>query len=441
LVTLVKLLRNLPENWQELGKSALIFSLSLVVIWIFFLLLPESLRTNESSDFYHWYYPAAKNLLAGRGLVNDSGELITAYPPLHSIFLAFAIQVANTIRVPEIYGIYAYTWLAFGLSSVVVYLLASRLWKGWLSLLPSILWITYFPALWSAKQPNSEAPFTLFLLISIYLVWKSVSSDAPHWVQLAIAGLSVSLPMLYRSIALFLGLVLGVFIFVILRNKVAVKKRAFLAVIFLVAAYLPVVGWGFYAKAHTGQFVWLSTSGIRSVKDGLTFGVNDDGSRQDISLPGPAGRAMGDFAGEFQRGEINTLPKLAAVFVGVFARNPVGVSELVAIKMARAWFALDSMRFEKYVVVYQCAYLGLIAAAFALSWKNRYVPHGFSGMVLLVLMLFWMMTTLVLSILRYMTPIFPLLFLYVPALVKGLRPLRLCVKIFLPAKDRLLERR
>src|SRR5437588_12343679 len=70
----------------ERRSLAFVFLFAIAVQIIFLLLLPKSARLNDSTDYVKYYNPVAQNLLSGKGLVLDSGEFGTLYPPGFPVF-------------------------------------------------------------------------------------------------------------------------------------------------------------------------------------------------------------------------------------------------------------------------------------------------------------------------------------------------------------------
>ena len=93
--------------------------------------------------------------------------------------------------------------------------------------------------------------------------------------------------------------------------------------------------------------------------------------------------------------------------------------KLFAIKAANAWYATDSSRYDKYTFVPQMFYL-----AFLLAATVKGIRAGGDGRRLAILLwsitlYFWLMTTMSLSIVRYMVPALSLLTLLFGNLLPG----------------------
>jgi len=162
--------------------------------------------------------------------------------------------------------------------------------------------------------------------------------------------------------------------------------------------------------------VLLGTDGVAGVKDGLTFAVESKNYRQDIALPADVVTLQNQFVTETA-----SVTSLGGVFRTVgnnFMEEPLAVLKLYLIKVARSWYGTDSGSMESASLIVQLFYGVLVLLASFLVWRTRIVSAG--GLLLFVwsfVFYFWAMTTLVLSILRYMAPSVGLFSLLIPQLV------------------------
>lgn len=91
--------------------------------------------------------------------------------------------------------------------------------------------------------------------------------------------------------------------------------------------------------------------------------------------------------------------------------EPSGVLELFWWKARRAWYGTDVQRpIEKWILLIQSVYLLLAAAGTVLIWRTGRRGREWIILAGFVVIYFWAMTTIALSILRYMTPVMGLLF-------------------------------
>ncbi len=154
----------------------------------FWMVLPAQYRVAESTDYESFYRPVAVQLLAGHGIVTESGAPALRYPPGYPVLVAAALGAGNIIGLPESTSLDLLTFVSIAVSSLFLYLIARDLWGGWLALLPSAAWSTYPLALWFTKQPNSEVPFTMVLFASAFVMWRLLRGAKPDLWLAAGAG-------------------------------------------------------------------------------------------------------------------------------------------------------------------------------------------------------------------------------------------------------------
>lgn len=111
---------------KEITVLLLIFSLAVAVTALFWAVLPAEFRENESTDYTLVYEPVARNILAGRGIVDDEGQLATRYPPGFSILLAGVFGLAGMIGLSDALAIHAFRFVCGGCRPS-----SSMSWRGW----------------------------------------------------------------------------------------------------------------------------------------------------------------------------------------------------------------------------------------------------------------------------------------------------------------------
>ena len=71
--------------------------ITILVLCIFWALLPNQWRANQNYDYYCCYEPVARNWLAGKGWVLDNGRFGASYPPGYSLLIAAVILLGTAI--------------------------------------------------------------------------------------------------------------------------------------------------------------------------------------------------------------------------------------------------------------------------------------------------------------------------------------------------------
>lgn len=394
-------------------KSPVILLAALLTTTAFWMILPSSIRHNRSTDYQQAYEPVARSIAAGHGIRHEDGQIATYYPPGYSLLLAAVLKTAHTLHLPEDALLTFFSLLAHALSVLLLYHLASAVWGPSWALLPAALWLTYPLALWFVPLRNSEVAFTPFFYGSLLLFWHQLRSTKPAAWSCLLAGILMGIAMLIRPIAIAGALLLAA-LFWWHRRDLPRPRRHLAVATLLLGNLLVVAPWQLWVYHHTGQIITLSTGGKASMIDGLTFALPDD-ERPGVAVPADVKQLMLDCQSASDGGKLRTLGD-AFAWVGVQTWNrPAAVVKLLAIKAARAFYATDSHRHERWILILQVPYLlaGLLGAF--LAWRRCGAAAQLASMSLLFVLYFWAMTVLVLSIVRYTVPGMPLLMLLTPA--------------------------
>jgi cation transport ATPase len=224
--------------------------------------------------------------------------------------------------------------------------------------------------------------------------------------------------MLIRPIAIGIGLVLSALVW-FTRRELSRRARVLMVALLLLGNVLAVSPWEAWVYAKTGHFILLSTNGVKSMRDGVTFAVESKGYRQDTSIPADVVQVMGDI--DIHREEITSFSKLRSIIFQEFRSHPIAVTKLLLLKAARSWYATDTGRLELPILLIQLMYFSVVAWGAWSAWKRGGLQRQFVIGALLTTLYFWGMTFLVLSILRYMVPAIGLLLV----LIAGGYPVRL----------------
>lgn len=133
--------------------------------------------------------------------------------------------------------------------------------------------------------------------------------------------------------------------------------------------------------------------------------------------PGAIPPDVRELAQALRRHEAGTAPlrEVGRSLQEAVGTQPWTVAKLVGIKMARSWYGTDSTRFERPTLALQLVYLAAVLWSAWCAWRQGGAARRLVVCVGLVVLYFWGMTTMVLSIVRYMTPVMGLCFLLLPA--------------------------
>ena len=398
--------------------SSIILIVSILVTLVFWLALPDSFSKNESSDYFLSYKPVALNILEGRGITQSDGTLAIRYPPGFPLILAGLFWISRDANIPVTTILSLFNLLCMALASLVIFLIVESTFGISSALIASIVWITYPFNLWLTKQPNGEIPFILVLFFCIYLFWNSVIKKQRNWLIYLLVGFLVGISMLIRPISVGMGIVLAL-VLCLIRRDVKLKIRLFWSTIIIISSFLTVCPWEMLVHAKYDRIILLSSGGDNSMKDGLTFAVNTKGRksyRKGTKVPADVNLLMKRILENSK--SIETVGDIVSLLRNEFRENPLTVGKLFALKASRSWYATDSNRMEKPALLIQFIYLFLILWSSISTWRKSGIARDFAILLWCITLYFWGMTTLVLSIVRYMTPAIGLLLCLTPIAIE-----------------------
>jgi 4-amino-4-deoxy-L-arabinose transferase-like glycosyltransferase len=397
-----------------LSAKATFCLISVVVVLLFWAVLPSAFAINENTDYDNFYEPVARNVLAGKGFIDGNGSPALAYPPGFPLVLAGVFHASEWLGVSEGLAYNFFTLLCVGASSALLWSLSALLWGGRAAGIALILWIFYPPMLWSTKQPNSETVFLLPLFAAL-LFYAKVVLGTPTAVNALATGVLAGMAMLIRPIAI------AVVVPLIVGLCVSLRKERKIRVVLLASAVIlgnltVIVPWEYWMYSNTGRLIPLSSSGVRGIVDGLTFALSPPGSGRSIEVDRELLGAMEIISDKSRH--ITSFGDVMVLQASYFAEHPSIMVRLYAHKMLRSWYATNSGRQETALMVIQLIYLPIIVAGGLAALKFSAASRRLAIVILLVVLYFWAMTMMALSILRYMVPAMGLLMTLTPGALR-----------------------
>ena len=399
-----------------------VFISSTLVTLLFWIVLPTTFQ-NTNSDYIFLYEPVARNILEGRGFMRLDGEPVIACPPGYPLVLAGLFGFSHVLGLPEEAVHAAFNLLSMSLTSAFVFMLARSIWGPFPALISSLMWMTYPFALWLTKLPSSEIPFMVVFYGGFCLFWYVQLRKSHAWPLYFSSGMLMGLAMLIRPIAIGVGFVMGLILWVV-RRDTKVSLRLFLSMTILLGNLVTILPWELWAYFTTGKVVALSTNGIGTISNGLTFAIPLDAKsyREGVKVPQDIEILMRDL--HARDNEMQSLGGVVTVVKEALQSRPLTVMKLIALKVGRSWYGTDSNRLEALILLIQIPYLALIMWSSMVAWKQGGRAKQLSIGIGLMVLYFWGMTTISISTLRYMTPVIGLLFIFVSACFgkRGSRP-------------------
>ena len=377
--------------------------------------LPERFKRYENPDYWRFYKPVGQSIADGNGFRTPEGDPAVRWPPGFPILLAGTFKLADAVGIAQDAAVRGFLICCFGLTAVLLFRAAELMWGILLGLVVPVLWMTYPFALWLNKQANSEVPFmTIFSACLVVFLTLYIEQRSSYILYVA-CGVLAGLAMLIRPAALGLGVLMAGLILWRLRT-IPLTKRLMLVALLLVGNLVIVLPWQFWVNTHTSRVAVLSTGGVPSIIDGLTYAVNPTQDREGISAPAESEQVQREVLN--RQDELRTLSDIASLMVSQSKEHPVGVLQLLVAKAARSWYGSDEKTtYERYVLLAQAFYLAMSVWALRATWFEGGVKRDIVLVVVTLVLYFWAMTVLVLSILRYMLPAMALLLLLAPAIL------------------------
>jgi 4-amino-4-deoxy-L-arabinose transferase-like glycosyltransferase len=382
--------------------------------------LPQKNRNIENTDYLFFYEPVAR-MVQDRSFFDASRPAAVRdfrYPPGFPVMLAAVYAAAEATHSSEHLVYRLFVLLCAAVAALLVFEIGCWFWSTRAALFVSMIWASYPLWLWSLKQPASETPFVPLLLASVLVLLDLFHGCKRAFAKSAALGLLYGALMLVRPIGLFLPL-LGGAIMVASGGYGKTTKRFGLAALPIVVACVVIAPWEFWMQARTGRILPLSDNGAYSMYDGLTFAVNSNDFRKPMAMPRDVKGLMDRVNERYaQSATVHSLIKAMACEV---ADAPGAVCKLALIKACRSFYGTNSHGREKGLLLLQLLYLVPCCIGMVVFYKKRYEARGILFAVVLHVLYFWVFTMVFLSTVRYMVPVMPLLFLFLPAIVPALK--------------------
>ncbi len=158
--------------------------------------------------------------------------------------------------------------------------------------------------------------------------------------------------------------------------------------------------------------------GSASFCDGLTFAVNPARpDRQAVELPANLEELSLDFLAKCKH-TASIGERMAFVATELWQR-PLAGAEFIALKATRSWYATNHGLMDHYILLLQMPYGVLLMWASVVALRRPGRARRLTLIVWSVGAYSWALTTMLLSLLRYMVPAMGLLFVLCPAAIAG----------------------
>lgn len=381
-----------------------IFFVSLLVSSLFLVFLgkigPEGHQL-PNTDYLNCYKPSALNFLQGKGIFeNNNGEICS--PPGYPFFLAPILKLSQLLKINEISLIVLVNVILAAFSALLLFLFTELLFGRKIALISSLLWLSYPFNLWFLKNPQTETIFIPFLYLAVWIFLMSLRKKTSSLTFLT--GIILGAATLTRPVAVFLP-----FLFVLLGFLFfPFKKQILLSCLILAGFLLVIFPWEMALFSKTQNFVFLDSRGSEPVSVGFTFPLRETEGMPWPKIPDNILNLMEEIKAQNPK----NMTGLFGFFMSEFKDKPLAFLELIGLKMARSWYATSQMWWEEKIVLVQLPYL--LSALFGIILAIRKQRDKIKNIIFLlgIVISFWGITTLSLSILRYMIPSMGLIIIF-----------------------------
>jgi 4-amino-4-deoxy-L-arabinose transferase-like glycosyltransferase len=206
------------------------------------------------------YAITGKNLFSGKGF-SYQGTVQLVHPPLYPILIGFFWLLTNNLE----FSGQAVSAIAGSLLVIPVYYFAKAIYGRRVGLLSAIFVVICPILVYGSTETFSESLYTLFLISSVALTWKALSSRNLVWISFA--GLTAGLSFLTHPLGILFVPIFLVFLFLSLFLIPAITlrsvfKKATLLLLSFIIVCLPY--WVFLHK-HLGRWSLSANSNYVNV--------------------------------------------------------------------------------------------------------------------------------------------------------------------------------
>ncbi len=365
----------------------------------------------DSPDYHSFYAPVADRILSGQGITTPDGSPAVRYPPGYPLLLAGSLAAGRWVGLPDAATLSGLRLLLAGLTALLLFLIARSVWGDVRALAAPLVWLLYPPSWFLTVPAGSEVAFIPVFLAGLYFFWRALTHPDAQRTHALLSGLLIGVAMLIRPIALVLTPILLAGL--LWRRRVGTTPEGSrTAALLLIGSLVVVAPWEAWIYSRTHQVLPLSSGAAPSIRDGLTFAVKLKGWRQGVSVPSDVRAVMQSVEREYQT--LGSPGAIARLMAAQARENPVAVAKLYGLKALRSWYATDSQRHETVLLLLQALFLSVVLIGGIATWQKGGEQRLLACYILILTGGFWLMTVLVLSVLRYMVPAMALLFTLTP---------------------------
>lgn len=401
----------------------LLFLGSLIISTSFFILkvqVVESLSVDIASKegqlskqgvyYFGDYTGQVNNLIHSRNLVANE-KVLNRYTPGYPLILYSSFIISKILHIKISYSLFLLASLFIAFSTVIIGEIAYLFYKTKiLAVSAGLLYTTHPYVLQGLSKVMSITPFMTFFYFSLLVYFIFITKKYTNFFYPIVIGFLLGISMLIRPIGLFLPIVLSILAFVYVK-KLGIYKRLLISLIIILSSIITILPWQIYNYNH-GQRILLSSDEVASIIDGVSF--NNHPRKNHLKLPAD----VDSLSRYLSTSGVTTRSEFFKIAFQQFVNKPITMVKLILIKAARSWYGAFGQETKKErikLVIFGLYFILTSIALFKINFKQRaWLIFGMTNLVLIFY--FWSMTILVVSMARYMYPVFGLTVIFIPAI-------------------------
>jgi len=340
------------------------------------------------------YDSIARNVLAGKGYVDETGRRNLERLPLYTYFLVLTYKVFGS----GLWKVQVLQSLLDTMSCFLIFRVGLKIFRDQtVALLAAALYAVYFKMIVTVARPETETLY-VFLLLAFLLIF--VGSFAKTGLAF-LSGIALGLVTLVKPITLLFPLVAaGLYLF---RARVRRGKRILLFISGFLVTIFPQLMHNYLAEAR----VFYSSGGGKMLYMGAVIDYSRNFREEESRLIREINSRY-SFSNSLE--DDNTLRKMA---VRSILKDPLAFLKRIAVRVYLFWtypdYSTPMMALKTILILlFNGLLLALAAFGFYLSRNRRLLYEPFLGLFLYVYSVY----VITYSYSRYSLPLFPILFMF-----------------------------
>lgn len=362
---------------------------------------------------YYGDYTLQMNNLIAKGSFLDNGQVLNRYVPVYPLLLYAAYQLTEWAGWEVQTGVLLLTALLIALSALLICEIAFLFYRNrLLALLAGLVFASQPYVLQGLTKTMSATPFMTFFFLALLLFFGILLKPGKKQaLSLLLLGMVLGLAILTRPIGLFMPFIFA-FLYIVFSRRESWMRRSVEAAAIVLGALVTVAPWQAFNYAY-GEKVLLSSDRVYSILDGIMF--NNSPHKEPMDLP----EDVEALTLRLSASGVESKGEFFGLVLEEFRTNPAPVIKLYGMKAARSWYGAfaqqPSKEFAKMAI--SLFYLLLTVLGILSMDLSRYESKVYVFTFILLTLYFWAMTILVVSMVRYMIPVFGFMSVFIPGIL------------------------